>query len=155
MKSDLILSTVQAALDNHPAFQLPCDDIQPGYLLPLVSLEVSSLSRHYHQSFWGDDRDQGIAPLLCVDVEYVINAADRLEHKEIIEVIAAAFENEMGVRLFKCSLESQLVTRLVKGRVVTRQSHPTLKLRASQDLRILDIDASAHYEEWKKENGKS
>jgi hypothetical protein len=155
MKSDLILSTVLDALNNHEPFQLPCDDIQPGYLLPLVSLEVNSLSRHYHQSFWGDNRDQGIAPLLCVDVEYVINAADRLEDKEIIEVIAAAFENAMGVRLFKCSLESEMTTSLVKGRVITRQSSPKFKLRASQDPRLLDIDASAHYEEWKKENGKS
>ena len=155
MKSDLILETVQNALDNHQPFQLPCDDIRPGYLLPLVSLQVKSLSRHFHQSFWGDDRDQGIAPLYCFDVEYVINAADRLEHKEIIEVIAAAFEDTMGVRLFKCSLESEMTTSLVKGRVITRQSHPRFKIRASQDPRLLDIDASAHYEEWKKENGKS
>lgn len=154
MKSDLILETVQGALDNHPAFQLPCDDIRPGYLLPLVSLEVNSLCRHYHQSFWGDDRDEGIAPLLCVDVEYVINAADRLEHKEIIEVIAAAFENTTGVRLFNCSFESFVTTSLVKGRVITRTTHPKLKLRASQDTRLLDIDAKAHYVEWKRENGK-
>ena len=155
MKSDLILETVQKALDNHTTFQLPCDDIRPGYLLPLVSLEVNSLSRHYHESFWGDDRDEGIAPLVCVDVEYVINAADSLEDKEIIEVIAAAFENETGVRLFECSLESQMTTSLVKGRVITRATHPRLKLRASQDARLLDIDAKAQYEAWKNEQARA
>mgnify|MGYP001344988784 CR=1 FL=1 len=151
INSELILETLNGALENHKAFNLPCDDVFEGYVLPLITLDVKSLSRHYHESFWGDDRDQGISPLLCVDIEFVINAADRLEHKEIIEVIAKAFEDQLGVRLFKCSLEYQTTTRLVRGRVITRQSHPRFKITASQDPRLLDIDSKAHYEQWKQE----
>ncbi len=150
MNTDLILLTVQEALANHEPFQYACDDVFEGYKLPLVSVEVKSLTRHYHQSFWGDDRDHGIAPLYCVDIEFVINAADRLEHKEIIEVIAKAFEEAMGVRLFKCSLESQMTTSLFRGEVKTRQSHPRFKIRASQDPRLLDMDTKEMVKEWKK-----
>lgn len=151
LETDLILETLNKAIDNHEPFQLPCDDVHPGYLLPLITLDVSSTSRHYHESFWGDERDRGIAPLYCVDIEFVINKADRLEDKEIIEVISKAFEDEMGVRLFECVLEYQMTTSLVRGRVLTRQSHPRFKILASQDPRLLDMDSEAQYEQWKKE----
>ena len=119
-------------------------------MLPLVSLQVKSATRHFHESFWGDDRDKGIAPLYCVDLEFVINAADRLEDGEIIEVFAKAFEDAMGVRLFKCSLEYQMTTSLFRGEVKTRQSHPRFKIRASQDPRLMDMDTKEMVKEWKK-----
>ena len=146
-----ILSTLNQALDNHEPFQLPCDDVHEGYMLPLVSLQVKSLNRHFHESFWGDDRDQGIAPLFCVDIEFVINKADRLEDKEVVEVIIKGFENVMGVRLFKCSLESQMTTSLFRGKVQTRQSHPRLKIRASQDPRLLEMDAEVRMKKFNQE----
>lgn len=139
MNSDLILLTVQEALANHEPFQYACDDVFEGYTLPLVSVEVKSLTRHYHQSFWGDDRDEGIAPLLCVDIEFVINKADRVDNEDVVKVIAQAFEEQKGVRLLECSLEKRMTTRLVKGRVITRPSHE-FKIRASQDGRLLDLD---------------
>ncbi len=140
MNTDLILLTIQEALANHEPFQYACDDVFEGYTLPLVSVEVKSLTRHYHESFWGDDRDQGIAPLLCVDIEFVINKGDRVDNEDVVKVIAQAFEEQKGVRLFKCSIEHRMVTRLVKGRVVTRPTHPEFKIRASQDVRLLDLD---------------
>ena len=150
INSDLILSTLNNALESHEPFNLECSDVHEGYVLPLITLDVKSLSRHYHQSFWGDDRDQGIAPLLCVDIEFVINKADRLEDVEMIEVISKAFEEAMGVRLFKCSLEYQMTTSLFRGKVKTRQSHPRFKIRASQDPRLLDMDNMKSLREWEK-----
>ena len=150
INTDQILKTLNDALESHEPFHLECPDVFKGYMLPLITLTVKSQTRHFHESFWGDDRDQGIAPLLCVDIEFVINKADRLEDGEIIEVIAKAFEEAMGVRLFKCSLEYQMTTSLFRGKVKTRQSHPRFKIRASQDPRLLDMDSKAHYEQWKK-----
>ena len=140
MNTDLILLTVQEALANHEPFQYACDDVFEGYTLPLVSVEVQSLTRHYHESFWGDDRDHGIAPLLCVDIEFVINKGDRVDNEEVVKVIAQAFEEQKGVRLFNCSIEHRMVTRLHKGKVITRKNHPEFKIRASQDVRLLDLD---------------
>ena len=151
INSDLILETLNEAINRHEPFHLECPDVHEGYMLPLITLDVKSQTRHYHESFWGDERDRGIAPLYCVDIEFVINAADRLEHKEIIEVIAKGFEDQMGVRLFKCSLEYQTTTSLFRGKVKTRQSHPRFKITASQDPRLLDIDSKAQYEQWKQE----
>ena len=150
LPTDMIETAIKKAIDNHEPFHLHCPDVHEGYMLPLITLNVKSLTRHFHESFWGDDRDHGISPLYCVDIEFVINAADRLEHKEIIEVIAKGFEDEMGVRLFKCSLESQMTTSLFRGEVKTRQSHPRFKIRASQDPRLLDMDTKEMVKEWKK-----
>ena len=141
MDHQIILSTVNAALQAHPAFLLPCDDIHPGYLLPLVSVEMKSLTRHYHESFWGDERDHGVAPLLCMDLSGSVSAANSVDNDEIIKVIAQAFDDQMGVRLFKCSLEQKVITRLVKGKVITQLKALEFKMTASQDYRLVDIDA--------------
>lgn len=150
LPTDMILTTIKKAIDNHEPFHLHCPEVHEGYMMPLLTLNVKSLTRHFHESFWGDDRDDGIAPLHCVDLEFVINASDRLEDKEIIEVLAKAFEDEMGVRLFKCSLGKEVITRLIRGRVVTQEGRKEFKIRASQDPRLLDIDSKAMVKEWKK-----
>ena len=135
MKHELIMSTINKALDGEQSFQFTCED---GHIIPLVDLEIKSLHRIYHKSYWGDFRDEGVEPLLCVEIEFVINKATQVESEEVIEVIVKAFNEVQDVELFECSMEHKVQTRYVKcsNKVITQSQGLVFKVMASQDHRL-------------------
>jgi hypothetical protein len=105
-----------------------------------VATELKGMTVGYHKSYWGDERDQGIAPLTTKTVEYSISSVG-VEDTDIIKALIKSFKEEMGVELFKAKITRPTETYINhKGEIKTHRGSETLTIEASDDPRILDRD---------------
>lgn len=118
-----------------------CTDYNTSFdNLVAVATELKGMTVGYHKSYWGDDRDQGIAPLIIKTVEYRLSSAG-VEDIDIIEALVKSFKEEVGVELFKAKITRPTETYLNhKGEIKTHRGSETLTIEASDDPRILDRD---------------
>ena len=107
--------------------------------LVAVATELKGMTVGYHKSYWGDERDQGIAPLITKTVEYRISSSG-VEDSDIIKALVKSFKEEMGVELFKAQITRSTETYLRKGEIKTSRGDDTLTIEASDDARILERD---------------
>lgn len=138
IEHELITTTINKALEEHKPFQYVCEDREDKMILQMVRVEVKSLQRIYHEYYWGDFRDEGLDPLLCVEIEFVINKATKVQNEEVVDVIVKAFNETQGVELFECSIEHKVLTRFVKksNEVKTSSHGLVFKVMASEDPRL-------------------
>lgn len=105
-----------------------------------VSADLKSMVIGYHPSFWGDDRDQGIAPLITKTVEYQLHSIG-VEASDIIKALVKSFKDEIGVQLFKATISRPTETHLNrKGEIITHRGMETLTIEASDDPRLLELE---------------
>ena len=117
-----------------------CTDYNTSFdNLVAVATELKGMTVGYHKSYWGDERDQGIAPLITKTVEYRISSSG-VEDTDIIKALVKSFKEEMGVELFKAQINRSTETYLRKGEIKTSRGDDTLTIEASDDARILELD---------------
>lgn len=118
-----------------------CTDYNTSFdNLVAVATELKGMTIGYHKSYWGDDRDQGIAPLITKTVEYRLSSAG-VEDIAIIEALVKSFKEMMGVELFKAKVIRPTETYINrKGEIKTHRGSDTLIIEASDDPRLLDRD---------------
>ncbi len=118
-----------------------CTDYNSSFdNLVAVATELKGMTVGYHKSYWGDDRDQGIAPLIVKTVEYRISSAG-VDDIDIIKALVKSFKEEVGVELFKAKISRPTDTYINrKGEIKTSRGDSTLIIEASDDPRILDRD---------------
>jgi len=118
-----------------------CTDYNTSFdNLVAVATELKGMTVGYHKSYWGDDRDHGIAPLITKTVEYRISSAG-VDDTDIIKALVKSFKEEMGVELFKAKITRPTETYINrKGEITTSRGDDTLTIEASDDPRIFDRD---------------
>jgi hypothetical protein len=118
-----------------------CTDYNSSFdNLVAVATELKGMTIGYHKSYWGDDRDHGIAPLITKTVEYRISSAG-VEDTDIIKALVKSFKEEMGVELFKAKITRPTETYINrKGEITTSRGDDTLTIEASDDPRILELE---------------
>jgi len=108
--------------------------------LVAVATELKAMTTDYHKSYWGDERDQGIAPLLIKTVEYRLSSVG-VDDTDIIKALVKSFKEEMGLELFKAEITRPTKTYLSrKGEIKTIRGSETLTIEASDDPRIYSRD---------------
>ena len=117
-----------------------CTDYNSSFdNLVSVATELKGMTIGYHQSYWGDDRDHGIAPLITKTVEYRITSAG-VDDIDIIKALVKSFKEEFGVQLFKAKITRPTETYINrKGEIKTSRGDSTLTIEASDDQRLLEI----------------
>ena len=116
-----------------------CTDYNSSFdNLVAVATELHSMTIGYHKSYWGDDRDQGIAPLILKTVEYRLSSVG-VDDTDIINALVKSFKEDMGLELFKASITRPTQTYLTrKGEIKTHRGSQTLTIEASDDPRIYE-----------------
>ena len=118
-----------------------CTDYNTSFdNLVAVATELKGMTVGYHKSYWGDDRDHGIAPLITKTVEYRITSAG-VDDIDIIKALVKSFKEEIGVELFKAKISRPTETYINrKGEIKTHRGSSILTIEASDDPRIFDRD---------------
>ena len=118
-----------------------CTDYNTSFdNLVAVATELRGMTVGYHKSYWGDDRDHGIAPLILKTVEYRLSSAG-VDDTDIIKALVKSFKEEMGIELFKAKITRSTETYINrKGEIKTHRGDDTLTIEASDDPRLLELE---------------
>jgi len=135
---DLIMTAFKEALDSVSDYTTSFDD------LTVAASELKSMTCGFNQTYWGDGRDHGIAPLTTKTYEFQLITAN-VSDEDVLKALNKSFSNMMGVELLAVSIEQTLSTKLIKDKVKTFKSTPKLIIVASDDRRLLDRDCRAAF----------
>jgi len=135
---NLIMEAINTALDSVTDYNTSFDN------LTSAAVELKSMTCGYHQTYWGDGRDHGIAPLTTKTYDFQLLTAN-VSDEDVLKALNESFSNMMGVELLAVSIEQTLSTKLIRDKVKTFKSTPKLIIVASDDQRLLDRDCRAAF----------